>query len=71
MPKVILESLWETIVLPVMCWLAFMRVSPTQANRPSSPLLRASEVLYSFAEPPTMRSVALGATVRTSSMTAL
>ncbi len=37
MPKVILESFWENLVLPVICWLTFMRISPTQANRPSSP----------------------------------
>lgn len=36
LPKVVMVTFWENVVIPVMCWLALMRVSPTQANRPAS-----------------------------------
>lgn len=36
LPKVKMESFWEKSVIPIICWLSIMRVSPTQANRKSS-----------------------------------
>jgi chlorobactene glucosyltransferase len=36
LPHVRVVGFWEKVVIPVMSWLAIMRVSPTQANRHSS-----------------------------------
>lgn len=32
LPKVEMESFSEKLIIPIMCWLSIMRVSPTQAN---------------------------------------
>ena len=36
LPRVKMDSFWETTIIPVMSWLSLMRVSTTQANRRSS-----------------------------------
>jgi len=36
LPQVTMHSFWESVVIPVMCWLSLMRVSTTQANRKTS-----------------------------------
>lgn len=36
LPRVIMLTFWEAVIIPAMCWLSLMRVSTTQTNRESS-----------------------------------
>ena len=36
LPEVRLDTFWESVIIPAISWLSLMRVSPTQANRPTS-----------------------------------
>ncbi len=42
LPKLVMNSYWENLILPVMSWLSCMRGTPLQANRRSSRECRAS-----------------------------